>query len=160
MIILVEKKQAIKEGVWAFNGAKALPVINALSKIRKSTYGVIGSDSFFDSLDNAIYEARYLYWLMGKPQSKVTLHNAQPDLDHIWKQIRSLGYDALDKMPPFSWKECKYEFPKSGITEQVSVKAPSGKLITGWIKVSEDFIGYLMDEEVMTPEEVDVLNTL
>jgi hypothetical protein len=159
MIILTEKKPAIKEGTWAFNGVKAASVISALSKIRKSTYSIIGSDSFFDSLDNAIYEARYLYWLMGKPQSKVTLHNAQADLDHIWKQIRLMGYDALDKMPPFSWKECKYEFPK-GITEQVSVKAPNGKLITGWIKVSDDFIDYLVDEGIMTPEEVANLDSL
>lgn len=157
MIILSEKKRAVREGVWAFNGVKALPVISALSKIRRSAYGIIGSDSFFNSLDGAIYEARYLYWLMGKPQNKIILRNARADLDHIWKQIRWAGFKVFDKIPPFSWKECKYEFPRGGNTEQVLVKAPGGEPLTGWVKVSDDFVGYLLDEEVITPEDPDTL---
>jgi hypothetical protein len=139
MIILKEKKRVVKEGVWDFNGVKAVPVFNALLKIKKSSYHVVGSDEFFDGLDKALTEIHYLYWLMGKPQNKITFHKAMRDLNIIWEQIKCLDYP--DKMPLFSWKECEYTFPKKGDAGQVFVKTPNGK-VTGSIKVSNDFVCY------------------
>jgi hypothetical protein len=159
MVFLTERKQAVKEGAGTFNSAGVLSVINVLSSARKRAYNAIGSDHFFSSLDSAIYEARYLYWLMGKPCNKVTLRKAQMDLNDIWHRIRSQGYGVLASMPPFSWKECKYEFPEES-TEEVLVRAPNGKIVAGRVEVTEDFMYYLIDEGVISPENPVAIDAL